>query len=192
VGRLLTEFSLLAKDFPGWKLQIIGDGPERKALETQCQRLKLLNSVEFTGEVADPYPLLARARIFVLASLFEGFPMSSLEALAHGLPVVGYRICNGVNEQVRDKENGFLVNSSEKGTLAAALRKLLKNPQLMMRMSQASRERYENLYSNSKVFSAWENMFLQAAQTSPRPSVAPLTDLLDGLVEREVYAASRI
>jgi len=191
MARLVDEFGRIAKDFPEWKLQILGDGEQKPELMKQAGTLGISGQVKFVGEVLNPYNYLEKAQCFVLPSLFEGFPMSSLEAMAHGLPIVGYKICNGINVQVVDGENGRLVEeSSRDGALATALADLLDDADKRARMGQASLARYNALYSNEVVFAAWERLFLDALsdpQTVGRPS---LETVLEARLDDVVFGAA--
>ncbi|MBT9386716.1 glycosyltransferase [Pseudooceanicola sp. CBS1P-1] len=164
LSRLIEEFAIAARDHADWTLRIVGGGEQLEALRAKAAPLGLADRIAFEGHTDTPYRYLEQAQIFVLPSLFEGFPMSSLEAMTHGLPVVGYKACNGLNIQVRDGVNGFLVaDSSRKGGLAGALSRLMGDSELRSRMGQASFEMFNELYSNQVISDQWEQLFLDAA-----------------------------
>ncbi|HEV3478319.1 MAG TPA: glycosyltransferase family 4 protein [Gaiellaceae bacterium] len=119
---------------------LVGDGPDRAELEAEIARLDLGERVELAGERHDVPELLSRANLFVLSSLSEGLPVSVLEAMAAGLPVVGSSV-GGVPELVGDGETGFLVEPGNPDELAAAIGRLLADPELRRRMGEAGRER---------------------------------------------------
>ena len=108
---------------------IVGDGPERPALEAELRRLGIDDRVRLAGEQSDVRALLADADAFVLSSRSEGLPVSILEAMAAELPVVASRV-GGVPELVVDGENGFLVPPGDPRELAAALERLVDDPDL--------------------------------------------------------------
>ena len=187
--RLIREFATIAPAHPDWTLRIIGDGPLRAELEALSTTLDLTGRVVFLGELDDVYPELARAHCFVLPSLFEGFPMSSLEAMAHGLPVVGYAVCNGVNVQVEHGVNGLLAERPlELGGLAQALDQLMGDATLRRKMGAASLARYEALYANKVVFDQWEALFAEAAAEAPAPQIS-LEMRLRAELDRAVFGA---
>jgi glycosyltransferase involved in cell wall biosynthesis len=107
-------------------------------------RLRLL------GYRRDVPALLAAADIFVLPSHFEGLPMSVIEAMLTGLPVVATRI-RGPREQIREAETGLLVPPFAVPPLAAALDRLTRDPGLRARMGQAGRARAMALYDETKI-----------------------------------------
>jgi glycosyltransferase involved in cell wall biosynthesis len=128
------------------RLEIAGDGPERAALASEIERLGLDGTVELLGTRSDVPDLLAAADVFVLSSDSEGLPMSVLEAMAAGVPVVATAV-GGVPELVRDDETGLLVPPRDPGALAAALGKLAADPELRRRLGGAGRRRVENEFS---------------------------------------------
>ena len=119
---------------------LVGDGPDRPAMEAEVRSLNLEDRVELAGSRADVPSLLAAADVFVLSSRSEGAPISILEAMAAGLPVVASDV-GGVGELVADGETGLLVPSADPARLAEALRALLPDPGLRRRLVAAGRAR---------------------------------------------------
>jgi glycosyltransferase involved in cell wall biosynthesis len=117
---------------------IVGDGPDRAQLEAEIARLGLAEHVLLAGERRDVPELLAGADLFVLSSRSEGLPVSVLEAMAAGLPVIASRV-GGLPELVADGETGMLVEAGDVDELAAALRLLLAEPALRRRLGAAGR-----------------------------------------------------
>jgi glycosyltransferase involved in cell wall biosynthesis len=124
---------------------IVGDGPDRLELEEEIRTLGLADSVQLAGERRDVPELLARADVFVLSSRSEGLPVSVLEAMAAGLPVVASRV-GGVPEVVVDGRTGVLVRPSDPDELAAALQRLVDHPALRRRLGAAGRARAEERF----------------------------------------------
>jgi glycosyltransferase involved in cell wall biosynthesis len=130
------------------RLRVIGDGPERQALERLVRDLGLDGEVVFLG--AQPPARvrheLAGASIFVQHSLempdgaFEGFGVTVAEASAMELPTIGSR-CGGLMDQIVDGETGILVDQRDVEGLAAAMQRLAMDPALCRRMGQAARAR---------------------------------------------------
>jgi len=119
---------------------IVGDGPDRPAVKAELDRLGLGDAVELAGERHDVPELLAAADIFVLSSRSEGLPLSILEAMSAGRPVVATRV-GGVPELVVDGETGLLVPAGDPSSLAAAIERLLEDPALRERLGAAGRAR---------------------------------------------------
>jgi glycosyltransferase involved in cell wall biosynthesis len=145
---LLRAFALL-QGVP-FDAKIVGDGPDRVLLETEIDRLGLRGTVELTGERNDVPAILASADCFVLASNSEGLPLSILEAMAAGLPVVASDV-GGVHELVTDNVTGFLVPPREPEALAAPLAGLLRDHDLRVRLGAAGRADVEARFSVSRV-----------------------------------------
>ena len=126
---------------PGPCLRLIGDGPKRAISERLAHDLKIQDRVEFLGDRGDVAPLLASSDVFVLASKFEMFPLSILEAMRAGLPVVASDV-GGVREAVVHGETGFLVPSGSIPALAQALMHILSNVDLHLHFAHAARQRF--------------------------------------------------
>ena len=124
-----------------YHLLLVGDGPGRSQVEAQARALGL-NNIEFLGTRDDVPDLLARSQVFVLPTKWEGFPISILEAMRAGLPVVASDV-GGVREAVGEGETGFLVPRGDAAGLRARLEALLENPDLRARLGAEGRRRYE-------------------------------------------------
>ena len=126
--------------------QVVGDGPERPAVEAEIRAAGLLEQVELMGERRDVPQLLEDADVFVLSSRSEGAPLSVLEAMAAGLPVVASAV-GGVPEIVDDGATGLLVPPGDTTALTAAIERLLADASLRARMGAAGwqrvRERFD-------------------------------------------------
>ena len=117
---------------------IAGEGPERRSLEARARALELDGRVVFLGYRNDPADLLSACDLFVLPSLFEGFPLSVLEAAAAGRPVIATAV-DGTVEAVRHGETGLLVPPADPAALAAAINALLRDPALAFRLGAAAK-----------------------------------------------------
>ncbi len=122
------------------ELTLLGDGPERKLVEDEVARLGLTERVTLAGDVSDVPARLADADVFVLSSRSEGFPISVLEAMAAGLPVVAADV-GGVSEAVEDGVTGHLFAAGDVGALAATLAALATDAPGRLRLGQAARAR---------------------------------------------------
>jgi glycosyltransferase involved in cell wall biosynthesis len=126
---------------------IVGDGPERAALETLAQELGLLpGALSFAGRRDDVPALLSRAQIYLLSSEHEGFPNVLLEAMAARLPVVTTP-AGDAGIVVEDGSTGFVVAMHDVETMAARLAELAASPELRERMGKAGRRRVEVSYT---------------------------------------------
>ncbi len=166
VGRLDHQkgFDLLLRAFAasefaraGARLVILGEGPERRALETLAQELKIAERVLLPGVVRDPETWMARCAVFVLPSRYEGFPNALLEAMAMGCPVIAADCGSGPREMVQDGENGLLVPPEDVSALAQALDRLWRDAALRARLGAAAVEVRER-FSKERVLALWEQM----------------------------------
>lgn len=123
----------------GVRLSLLGDGPLRPSFERLAVELGLANVV-FAGEVDNVRPRVDAADVFVLSSLSEGMPMSVLEAMAAGRPVVASSV-GGVPEAVVDGVTGLLVAPADPEALAGALEHLVADVDLRRRLGDAGRAR---------------------------------------------------
>jgi glycosyltransferase involved in cell wall biosynthesis len=152
VGRLAwpKDYETLIRAFatlgPGAVLSVVGDGPLRPEIERELDVKGLTDRVTLVGEVDDVRARLADADIFVLASRSEGMPMSILEAMAAGLPVVASSV-GGVPEVVVDGQSGFLVAPSHPDELADRLRRLTEDERLRRAFGAAGRARVEERFA---------------------------------------------
>ncbi len=124
---------------------IVGEGPERPRLEKEIITLGLADRVHLAGERRDVPELLATADAFVLPSASEGLPVSVLEAMAAGLPVVASRV-GGVPELVVHGKTGLLVDPGDPGKLGDALRRVAADRVLRCRLGAAGRARAEQAF----------------------------------------------
>lgn len=125
---------------------LAGDGPERRALETQVAELGLGERVIFLGHRQDIPHLLAGCDLFVLPSLFEGLPLSILEAMAAGKPVIATAV-GGTGEAVTHGVTGLLVPASDPAALAEAIQTLLADPSRARRLAAAGQVRVQQEFS---------------------------------------------
>ncbi len=132
--KLLSEFK--QKDI---KLIFVGDGPERKRLESQSNSMIEKKIVFFTGYVADPRKYYAAADIFILPSFYEGFGLSLIEAMASGLPCVASDT-GAIPEIITDRENGLLFPKGDSDSLKEKIKILLENPAFSAKIAKKARE----------------------------------------------------
>lgn len=125
-----------------WVLDLVGDGPLFPQVLRLAQELGIADRVRFWGSRRDVDRFLAMAQVFVLASNWEGLPLSVLEAMRAGLPVVASDV-GGIKEAVLDGETGFVVKRGDENELRERLKQLISDPALRLRMGLAGRARYE-------------------------------------------------
>lgn len=159
---LIDAFAEIKKLHPEVVLLLAGDGKLRQEIEEQVAKMNLTNSVFFLGLRQDIPQLLAAADIFVLPSIYEGMPLTILEAMAAGCPVVASAV-GGVPEIVTHGATGFLFPSNDKTSMVNYILELLQNSILRKKFGEQAQKtaikfdiketvkKYEELY-----ISQWE------------------------------------
>lgn len=131
-----------------WTLDLIGDGPLEPLIREQSAQFG--DRIRFLGYVPDTAPSLARASIFLLSSRSEGFPRSILEAMRSGVPVIASDV-GGVREAVADGQTGYVVLPGSPGSVAAAVRRLIKSASDRQRMGRAGRLRFRERFEFNRM-----------------------------------------
>jgi glycosyltransferase involved in cell wall biosynthesis len=120
--------------------------PWATAWRALAQALGLAERVRFLGARQDVAEVLAEAQVFALATHWEGLPLSVLEAMRSGLPVVATDV-GGVKEAVVEGETGFLVGRGDEAGFRERLARLLQDPRLRASLGEAGRKRYEEAFT---------------------------------------------
>lgn len=152
---LLQAAALLQGPF---YLQLVGDGPLMAEAKLAAAQLKLNDKVEFCGSRNDVAALLQQADIFVLASRWEGLPLTILEAMRAALPVVASNV-GGVAEAVVDGETGFCISHGEAQLFASALQQLLDSPELALQFGQAGQQRFLQQFTFEKMLGQTQALY---------------------------------
>ncbi len=141
---LLKAFKIVHSDGIKSRLIILGKGEEEGRLKKLASELGIVDSVSLSGFVQNPYKYLVRSDLFVLSSLYEGFPNVLLEALALGVPSIATRCPTGPEEIITDGINGILVPPADEKALAEAIKRLLTDEDLRKRLGEAGKKRAED------------------------------------------------
>jgi glycosyltransferase involved in cell wall biosynthesis len=171
-------------------VRLAGDGPALTEVTSALTRNGLSQRVELLGARADVPDLLARSDVFVLSSCSEGFPVSVLEAMAAGLPVVASNV-GGVAEAVVDGETGFLVPAADTGALARALERLLADGDLRRRLGAAGRARALSLFDVSRYRAAYRELYRRSLSASAEPGELPAAHPHGVAASRAPHAGGR-
>jgi glycosyltransferase involved in cell wall biosynthesis len=133
-----------------FQLHLVGDGPERPRVQALVDELGLADQVVLLGNRSDIPELLAEAACFALASDYEGCPISILEAMAAGVPVVATHV-GGVPELVEDGRTGRLVRPGDADALATAVAELLADDELLRRFGEEARRVATERFSTTRM-----------------------------------------
>jgi len=159
---LIRAFAGVVEEFSDWRLVIRGEGEQRSQLEEFIRGNGLEPQVFLPGVAEGMGDEYSSAHLFVLSSLFEGFPNVLGEALAHGLPCIAFSDVSGVAELLQGDVNGLLVHPADDRIIAlsGALRRLMADDVIRERMGQASLERIQE-YSMEKAFNCWKGLAME-------------------------------
>lgn len=146
VHLVLEAATGLRRDVPGVQVTVAGEGPERDALEQQAVSLGIRDAVRFAGFVSDVPALLSDCDAFAMPSDTEGMPMSILEAMAVGLPIVASAV-GSIPEVLRDGDDAWLIPPAHGTALAEALRAVATQPTELTRRVASARARFEAHYT---------------------------------------------
>lgn len=138
-GLILRSFAQFVKQHPDAKLQLLGEGELREEMEQLAKRLQIESSVEFAGLQSNVYPWLHNADVFILPSKFEGMPMTLIEAMGTGLPIIASAV-GGVPDMLTDGKNALLIRP-ESTELCKALEKLYKAADVRKQLGTEAKEK---------------------------------------------------
>lgn len=158
----IMAFKKVLDAIPAAKLHIVGDGKDRGGLQNLIDAHQLNGRVHLLGCRADVPELLATSHLLWQLSESEAMPMVVLEAMATGLPVIGFDV-RGTRDAVVDKETGFLVPYGDIGAVAAATVRLMQDSSAAMAMSVASRSRAEKYFSLGGMIEKHERVLRESA-----------------------------
>lgn len=164
-GRLVPEkgFDMLIDAFAracdqqsNWQLAIVGEGPERPALEQRIADTDMIGRVHLFGAAGNIADWYQRAEIFTLTSRYEGFPNTLLEAMAHGCAVISFDCDTGPADMIITGENGLLLGRlSDPDTLAQALTMLMTDDRQRQALAAGARG-VSQRFSMNAILAQWD------------------------------------
>lgn len=160
---LVDAASIVVRTHPTAQFLVMGRGHLEQRITEHIAELGLQSSVRLLGFVPDASEQMAGWDIFVLPSLSDLFPRAILEAMAQGLPVVSTTV-DGALDMVVDNETGLLVPPANPPALAAAITRLLDDPQLARRMGEQGRERVSRVYNVDGIVQQLDALYQRVAR----------------------------
>jgi glycosyltransferase involved in cell wall biosynthesis len=161
---LVAAFATAAPRFPDWRLRIVGEGSLRQPLQRQIDRSGLADRIELaaaTSNIAEEY---AAAQAFAMPSRYESFGLACAEALAAGLPAIGFADCPGTNAVIQPGINGILVEGSDRvAALADGLSQLMESAGLRLRLGAAAPASVA-AFDLAAVVSSWEALLQEVSR----------------------------
>jgi glycosyltransferase involved in cell wall biosynthesis len=176
VGRLSTEkgvdifveaAAIVARSFPAVRFVVIGEGPERAALEQQIRSLGLEQSLQLAGHQKAMADVYAGLDVLVSASRLEGLPIALLEGMASGLPVVATAV-GDVPQVIRPGETGLLVPPADAAALAAAMQELVADSARRLALGRGARSLIEREYSAERMAAEYRTVYRETMQYGGR------------------------
>jgi glycosyltransferase involved in cell wall biosynthesis len=159
---LLAAFAEVCSTTPGAVLVVMGDGPQREALEAQAATLALGRGVRFLGHRTDVARVLAAADVGVLCSDHEGTPLALMEYMSAGLAIAATEV-GGIPAMVRNEREALLVPPGSPAELAARLRRLCDDAALRETLGQAARARCRREFDLRPFVRTLEALYLDLA-----------------------------
>ncbi len=162
---LIQAFSKIADQYSDWSLVIVGRGGESTKMETYIKSLPLFvgERIQLPGASDDIPSYLRQAHIFCLPSRWEGFPNALAEAMAHGLPSVGFEECDGVRDLIDSGVTGLLAHGHDDvEDLSIQLSTLMNDPILRQKMGDEALQKSLQ-YQPKAIFDMWESLLSEAA-----------------------------
>lgn len=161
---LLEAWPTVRQEHPDSQLLLVGDGPERDALEARATQLGIADSVHFLGTRNDVPTLLDAMDIFAFPSHFEGLPGALLEAMAAGLPIVATPV-DGNSELVTDGESGVFVPVRSPSALARALSELLSDDSGAHLLGEKAQQIAHSEYTLDRMVKEFESLYTDIEST---------------------------
>ena len=165
---LLRAATMLAGDWPGLRVLMVGDGPERVALERMASELGVQETVCFLGARHDVSDVLQALDLAVCCSDFEGSPLAVMEYMDAALPVVATAV-GGVPDLIEDRVHGLLVPPGDPAALAGAVSELLGDPQRARAMGALGQERRRTEFDIDGLVGRLEDLYSELLAQRPRP-----------------------
>ncbi|MCA1732484.1 MAG: glycosyltransferase family 4 protein [Acidobacteria bacterium] len=162
---LIDAYAICKASAAGWSLVIFGDGPLRRELQERVAFHGLEDKIALPGASRDLPAELARADLFVLSSLHEGFPNVLCEAMAAGVPVIATDCPSAVRDIVRPGTDGLLVPPADSRSLAHAIDSLALDPEQRERMGRRCLEITER-FSPEVVMGEWDRLLAMLVRKS--------------------------
>jgi len=164
---LVAAWQPIASRWPGARLWLAGEGPDRETLLRQIASLRLSGSVVPVGVFDEVDELLAAADLFVMPAPRSATPRSLIEAMAAGLPVVAGD-AQGIRTLIGDEENGLIVPETDATALGAAMERLLSDPDLAARLGAEARAHAVARYSLTDAVDCYADLFQRLIEENSR------------------------
>jgi poly(glycerol-phosphate) alpha-glucosyltransferase len=166
LGHAIRAFAKAAEQVPEARLDIYGAGSQMPVLTDLAAQHGVSEAVTLHGHDPRARDALWQSSAFLMTSLFEGYPLSTLESLSHGCPVISYDIKYGPREQITDGVDGFLVPAGGIKPMADRIVTMLTSPELVEKMSEAALEKARQ-HGHGRFLDEWRQVLEKAVELKP-------------------------
>ncbi len=158
IKQINSKFEIRNSKLKNIHFSILGDGPLKDKLTQKAKDLKIDNYVEFISPMPDPFPYYQSLDLYLNTSLHEGIPLSILEAMACGKPVMAPKV-GGIPEIISDGENGVLIEAREPKKIADSCLRLMQDEDLRKNLGEDASKRIAEYFSNSKMAESYQRLY---------------------------------
>jgi glycosyltransferase involved in cell wall biosynthesis len=149
---------LVCHEKPHTNFIIAGEGPGRKKLEGLISKYGLENKVHMLGHVEIMQDFYQKLDLYINTSLHEGTPMSILEAMANGLPIIAFRVA-GLKEIITDGVDGFTISAGDNSQFVSRIIRLIDNPNQLQTFGEAARQKIIDRFSTKKMVGGYCKLY---------------------------------
>lgn len=149
--------------FPDWEWDVYGQGEDLDKLVTLTNKRGIEKQMHFMGQVSDLYNRYSDYSIMVMTSRYEGFPMTLLEGLGNGLPLISFDIPTGPDEIIDDGVNGFLLGSSDINGMTDKLLKVIGDLDLRIKLSRGSSTKART-FVEEEIIEEWIDIIMEISE----------------------------
>jgi glycosyltransferase involved in cell wall biosynthesis len=164
--RLVEAYAPVAHSHPDWQLHIYGRGAGEEEIRAAIESHDVADQVRLMGYSHDFRPVMRRAAVYAMSSIFEGFPMVLLEAMTQGVPMVAYDVPRGPAEIIRDGANGRLIPDGDTAAFTDALRGLMDSDADRTRMGRRAWDD-AHAYEMPRIVERWNALFASLMERTP-------------------------
>ena len=157
---LVRAWAIVQQKYPDWTLNLWGDGELYDEIASEIDSCGVSSSFKLCGRTNNVKAEYLKNSVYVMSSVFEGFPMVLLEAASFGLPMIAYACYCGPKDIIKDGKNGYLVKQNDERGLAEAICKVIEDKALRKNMGRASKQTSEE-FSQKKILPQWPRFFYQ-------------------------------
>ena len=168
-SRLLDIWKKVSEKYPDWHLDIVGEGPEREALQQKIERLNLSSNVTLHKATSDVLPYYLNSSIYLMTSRFEGLGIVLIEAQTCGLPIVSLDCDYGPRHIIENDVTGKLIPYNDDEAMVNAICELIENQEKRQEMGKAALKASQK-YQPDNIMSKWEELW---SLTRPSDTLSP-------------------